>query len=257
MTEAPDLLTPAVEEKLEALGIALPQEIPQEEIEAAVGASPDVAEWLNIPDDCLRLVVEQKGYAMVPIADVGIDREGRVCDTRVKAIEGDHPKGSIFHGVTCDFDVEYEPLPPVSNEPRTSRPVPPVEDFDPAPVSTGNPKDLLGMKKPNVSLVPPASSLYQAQAMMDGAAKYGPYNWRGNPVKAMVYISAALRHIFAYLDGENIDPVSGVPHIGHGLACLGIIADATETGNLLDDRPSTGPAGDMVRRFNDSQSFKR
>lgn len=121
----------------------------------------------------------------------------------------------------------------------------------------GNPKDALGMKKPNLALVPPSSSLYQAHAMMDGAAKYGPYNWRGNPVLAMVYISAAQRHIAAYLDGENIDPISGVPHIGHALACLGIIADATETGNLKDDRPAFGPAGDMVRRFNDTQSFKR
>lgn len=121
----------------------------------------------------------------------------------------------------------------------------------------GNPKDALGVKKPNLALVPPASSLYQSQAMMDGAAKYGAYNWRSNPVVAMIYISAALRHINAYLDGENIDPLSGVPHLGHGLACLGILADATETDNLIDDRPVPGKAGEMVRRFNDTQSFNK
>lgn len=120
-----------------------------------------------------------------------------------------------------------------------------------------NPKDLIGVKKPNLALVPPSSALYQAQAMMDGAAKYGPYNWRENPVLAMVYIAAAQRHIASYLDGEDIDPKSGVPHLGHGLACLGILADATETGNLKDDRPVKGPAADMVRRFEDTQSFAK
>ncbi len=225
--EAPDLLTPAVETQLEALGVSIPQEIPVEDIVAAAPyaeASVDVSRWLDIPDDALRLLVEGKGYGLVPIANIGINHEGEVCDTR----------GSFFHGVS--LGETYEP---------------------PAVTSTGNPKDLIGVKKPNVALVPPASSLYQAQAMMDGAAKYGPYNWRENPVKSMIYIAAAQRHIAAYLDGEDIDAKSGVPHLGHGLACLGILADATETGNLLDDRPAKGPAADMVRRFEDTQSFKR
>lgn len=125
----------------------------------------------------------------------------------------------------------------------------------PAP-EQGNPKDLIGAKKPDLSLVPPAGLLYESQAMMDGAAKYGPYNWRSNPVKMRVYIAAAMRHLQQLLDGEDFDPKSGVHHIGHARACMGILADARETGNLLDDRPLPGPAGDMVRRFEDNQSFK-
>ncbi len=120
----------------------------------------------------------------------------------------------------------------------------PLKDLKP---STGNPKDLIGDTKPDLSLVPPAASLYLAAAFTDGAKKYGPYNWRENAVKNRVYIAAALRHINQYLDGEDIDPTSGRPHVGHALACLAIIADAKETGNLIDDRPLPGAAGRMIR----------
>lgn len=123
-------------------------------------------------------------------------------------------------------------------------------------VSTGNPKDLLGVKKPSVTTIPPASILYQAMGMMDGVRKYGLFNWRDNPVKMRIYLDAAVRHIMQILDGEDFDPVSGAPHIGHALACLGILADATETGNLIDDRPSPGPAGEMIRHFEQNQTLQ-
>lgn len=127
----------------------------------------------------------------------------------------------------------------------------------PAPVSGINPKDALGMKKPDLSLIPPAALLYEAQGMMDGGDKYGPYNWRTNPVRARIYIAAAMRHIGQYLDGEEFDPVSGVHHLGHARCCLGILCDAREVGNLVDDRPVKGPASDMIRRFNDAQSYDK
>ena len=126
---------------------------------------------------------------------------------------------------------------------------------DMPPASTGNPKDAMGDKKPDVSLVPPAAILYTAHGFRDGAQKYGPYNWRENPVRMRVYLAAAMRHIMQVLDGEDVDPTSGVPHIGHALASLAIIADAAHTGNLLDDRPNPGPAGDMIRDFNDHGSY--
>ncbi|MGN6819302.1 MAG: dATP/dGTP diphosphohydrolase domain-containing protein [Sphingomonas sp.] len=118
-----------------------------------------------------------------------------------------------------------------------------------------NPKDLVGATKPDVSLVPPAGILWEAQAMMDGARKYGPYNWRENKVLARVYVAAAIRHLYQYLDGEDVDPISQAKHIGHARACLGIIADATVTGNLKDDRPKPGAAGDMIRHFGDHGSY--
>jgi len=112
-----------------------------------------------------------------------------------------------------------------------------------------NPKDLLGMKKVNLHLVPPASILYQALAMEDGAVKYGPYNWRQNKVIATIYIDAAQRHLLQWLDGEENASDSGKPHLAHALACIGIIVDALETGNLVDNRPTPGSMSRLIAKF--------
>jgi hypothetical protein len=109
-----------------------------------------------------------------------------------------------------------------------------------------NPKDLIGVKKPQVHLVPPALIIGVAKAMEDGAKKYGPYNWRGNKVRATVYIAAAQRHILEFLDGENTATDSGVLHLAHAAACCGILLDAQATGNLIDDRPAAGAASRLI-----------
>jgi hypothetical protein len=112
-----------------------------------------------------------------------------------------------------------------------------------------NPKDALGAAKVDPSVVPPSAELHLATAMMDGAVKYGPFNWRDNPVQARVYYAAARRHLSQWLDGEHFDPVSNVHHLGHAMACCAIILDAYENGNLDDNRPRSGPAGEMIRSF--------
>lgn len=112
-----------------------------------------------------------------------------------------------------------------------------------------NPKDLVGLKKPRLSLVPPAGMVYAALAMANGADKYGPYNWREKKVQLMIYLEAAQRHILSFQDGEEIARDSGVPHLGHALACLLIIIDALETGNLVDNRPKAGPMADLIERY--------
>ncbi len=62
----------------------------------------------------------------------------------------------------------------------------------------------------------------------------------------MTYIAAAMRHIFAYMDGQDEDEETGHPHIAHAIACLGILADATENGQLIDNRPLPGPAAKII-----------
>lgn len=114
---------------------------------------------------------------------------------------------------------------------------------------TTNPKDLLGIKKTSLHLVPPASKIYQALAMEDGAKKYGPYNWRDKKVRATIYVSAAMRHLEQWLDGEELTNDTGVPNLGAVLACIGIIIDAKETGNLVDDRPLPGKASELIERL--------
>jgi hypothetical protein len=119
-----------------------------------------------------------------------------------------------------------------------------------------NPKDLLGVKKPNLYAVPPAAILHESMAMNDGGQKYGFYNWREKAVKSSVYVSACMRHLDQFLDGEDYDPVSRCHHIGHARACLGILLDALETGNLVDDRPSRGAASEMIRHFEQNGTFE-
>ncbi len=120
-----------------------------------------------------------------------------------------------------------------------------------------NPKDLIGSKKIPLHLVPQASLIYQALGMSDGRIKYGGYNWRKNKVIASIYIDATMRHIGSWLDGEENAEDSQKPHLGHALACLGIIVDALETGNLVDDRPAPGAASKLLKKWEIKQELKK
>lgn len=112
-----------------------------------------------------------------------------------------------------------------------------------------NPKDLIGIKKPRLSLVPPSGLIYAALAMGNGADKYGAYNWREKKVQAMIYLDAAMRHLQSWQDGEENASDSGIPHLGHALATILILIDAKETDCLIDNRPKTGAAAALIERF--------
>ncbi|MGD9713101.1 MAG: dATP/dGTP diphosphohydrolase domain-containing protein [Thermomicrobiales bacterium] len=112
-----------------------------------------------------------------------------------------------------------------------------------------NPKDRIGVTKPPLHLIPPAAEIAEAVVMGLGAAKYGAYNWRSAKVKATIYVAAAKRHLTQWLDGQDDDPESGVSHLAHARACLGIQLDAEATGKLIDDRPPAGAAAELIERF--------
>lgn len=105
---------------------------------------------------------------------------------------------------------------------------------------SANPKAAQGALKVPMGLVPPIAEVQVARAFADGAAKYGPFNWRESTVEVMTYIHAIRRHLAAYLDGEDLDPKSGVPHLGHISACCAILLDADDLGKLEDNRPPVG-----------------
>jgi hypothetical protein len=125
----------------------------------------------------------------------------------------------------------------------------------PPPVAAGrrptppdaNPKTRFGMAKPPMALIPSTALVHTAMAFGDGAAKYGPANWRKDPVSSSTYLNAALRHIHEWIDGEENDPVSLVHHLGHAMGCLAILIDAQACGSLLDDRPPAAPTADLIR----------
>lgn len=104
-----------------------------------------------------------------------------------------------------------------------------------------NPKDRTAFDKLPLWLLSPVSKAWWAVAQAIGARKYGLWNWRGSPVSASVYISAAHRHLDDYLSGETFD-AEGNHHLGAVMACASILIDAAEAGTLVDDRP---PHGDV------------
>lgn len=76
-----------------------------------------------------------------------------------------------------------------------------------------------------------------ALGMLEGDRKYGGHNYRVAGVLVSVYFDAAMRHLMAYWEGEDIDPDSGLPHIVKVLSCMSVLVDAYYTGNINDDRP--------------------
>ncbi len=112
-----------------------------------------------------------------------------------------------------------------------------VDEFAvPSSGDDANPKDVAGRSKPWMGLIPVASMEGLARVMELGAKKYGPYNWRAKPIKNMVYAHAALRHLFAWIGGQSVDPESGQSHLAHVASCMMIILDAEATGNCIEDR---------------------
>jgi hypothetical protein len=107
------------------------------------------------------------------------------------------------------------------------------------PSDPTNPKDMIGVTKVSISAIPPTALLHEAQALMDGEKKYGTRNWRTAPVQARIYLDACFRHLYAWMEGEEYAEDSGVHHLGHARACLAILIDAAETGNLVDNRPKS------------------
>lgn len=67
-----------------------------------------------------------------------------------------------------------------------------------------------------------------------GAIKYDAHNWRKGLSKSRL-IAAALRHLFAYLRGEDKDSESGLSHVAHAMCCCMFLL-GLEHRNDLDDR---------------------
>ncbi|MBS4019586.1 MAG: hypothetical protein KGZ68_15285 [Dechloromonas sp.] len=72
--------------------------------------------------------------------------------------------------------------------------------------------------KPRMDLLDAHAIEQLALVLSFGAQKYAAHNWRKGLSKSRL-IAAALRHIFAYLRGENTDPESGLSHVAHAMCC--------------------------------------
>ena len=100
-----------------------------------------------------------------------------------------------------------------------------------------NPKDGIGSRKAPLSVLS-FRVLYEiALGMLEGAIKYRRHNYRIFGVRSSVYTDAAMRHIAAFQEGEDIDPVSGLHHITKAMSSLHVLRDAQLCNKCIDDRP--------------------
>ena len=99
-----------------------------------------------------------------------------------------------------------------------------------------DPKGAAGALKAPMHLIPPYALEQTAWVHKFGAERYRAYNWRDTGVCATTYVSAIMRHLNAWRDGEDLDPESGISHIAHIATSCNILLDAGHCGTLQDDR---------------------
>ena len=106
-----------------------------------------------------------------------------------------------------------------------------------------NPKHNAGRHKYPMSPIPVPVLAEVGVAMLEGALKYGYYNFRSVDISTSTYYDAANRHIQAWWEGEEIDPDSGINHISKAIASLVVLRDSMMNDTIVDDRPPATPAG--------------
>lgn len=89
--------------------------------------------------------------------------------------------------------------------------------------------------KPELSLVSFESIAGEAKAMEYGANKYSRNNYKGG-MEWTRLLDASLRHITKYSGKEDLDEESGLNHLYHAKACLGMLIYYIERGLGKDDR---------------------
>lgn len=146
----------------------------------------------------------------------------------------------------------FNSIPSLKASPAVTTPagVEPAANSKNTYAANANPKDALGIQKVSLGYIPGPAKVYMALGFQNGGVKYGNYNWREHKVLASVYTDAIERHVAKIIDGEWIDPESGIPHLSHLLASGGILADAYEAGCLINDLPSSGPTPRLLDYWN-------
>lgn len=86
-----------------------------------------------------------------------------------------------------------------------------------------------------LELLPPEALVEIAKVLAFGAKKYSAWNWAKGFAWSRL-AGAALRHLFAWLGGEDKDPESGLSHLSHCACCLLFLISHELRGLGDDDR---------------------
>jgi hypothetical protein len=92
--------------------------------------------------------------------------------------------------------------------------------------------------KPRVDLIPVLSLIELGKVMDYGANKYGQHNWSqyaGRWAWTQL-IASCLRHLYAWMLGEDLDKESGLNHLAHALANITMLLDLQIMDKGIDDR---------------------
>lgn len=89
--------------------------------------------------------------------------------------------------------------------------------------------------KARMDLISPIAIKGLAQVLEVGSRKYAPNNWRKGMDWSRAY-GSLLRHMFAFIGGEDCDSETGLPHVDH-IACNAMfLQEYFRTHPELDDR---------------------
>lgn len=90
--------------------------------------------------------------------------------------------------------------------------------------------------KPRLDLIPPEAMFALGRVLAFGAQKYADRNWE----KGFAWgrsVAALLRHLFAWIGGQDKDPETGFCHLDHVLCNVVFLVTFWHRNVGTDDRP--------------------
>jgi len=84
-------------------------------------------------------------------------------------------------------------------------------------------------------LVPPYAFEQFVSVLTYGALKYDDRNWEKG-IKWGRLFGAAMRHLWAFWRGDDIDPESGIPHLAHAVCNIMMLLEYSKLRPEYDDR---------------------
>ncbi len=92
-------------------------------------------------------------------------------------------------------------------------------------------------EKVRLDLLPSKWIVGVGDVLTFGASKYAPNNWMKGIALSRL-LGACLRHVFAFLGGEDKDPETGLSHLCHASCCLAFAFELYDKmPESVDDRP--------------------